>query len=113
MSLADGMGSGAGACRESEKVIELLEQFMEAGFPQETAVRMINSCMLLQNQQQMFSTIDLCMVDLYNAKCDMIKSGASATFIKQENEIEVIGSSAFPAGLIQQSDYESMHRQLT
>lgn len=112
MSLADGMGSGVGACRESEKVIELLEQFLDAGFPQETAVRMINSCMLLQNYQQMFSTIDLSMVDLYNARCDMIKSGAAATFIKQGNEIEVIHSSAFPAGVMQQSDYESMHRQL-
>lgn len=112
MSLADGMGSGAGACQESEKVIELLEQFLDAGFPQETAVRMINSCMLLQNREQMFSTIDLCMVDLYNAKCDIIKSGAASTFICQGNEIEVIGSSAFPAGIMQQSDYESMHRQL-
>ncbi len=112
MSLADGMGSGVGACRESEKVIELLEQFLDAGFPQETAVRMINSCMLLQNYQQMYSTIDLSMVDLYHAGCDMIKSGAAATFIKQGNEIEVIHSSAFPAGVMQQSDYESMHRQL-
>lgn len=113
MSLADGMGSGVGACRESERVIELLEQFLDAGFPQETAVRMINSCMLLQNSQQMFSTIDLCMIDLYNAKCDLIKSGAASTFIKRGNEIEVIRSQAFPAGVMQQSDYESMHRQLT
>lgn len=113
MSLADGMGSGIDACLESEKVIELLEQFLEAGFPQETAVRMINSCMLLQNQQQMFSTIDLCMIDLYNAKCDMIKSGAAATFISSGNEIEVISSNAFPAGLLQQSDYECMQRQLS
>lgn len=112
MSLADGMGSGARACQESETVIELLEQFLDAGFPQETAVRMINSCMLLQNQRQMFSTIDLCMVDLYNAGCDMIKSGAASTFILRGNEIEVIDSCAFPAGVIQQSDYESMHRQL-
>ena len=112
MSLADGMGSGAGACRESEKVIELLEQFLDAGFPQETAVRMINSCMLLQNQQQMFSTIDLCMVDLYNASCDIIKSGAASTFIRRGDEIEVISSGAFPTGVMQQSDYESMHRQL-
>ena len=113
MSLADGMGSGVGACRESEKVIELLEQFLDAGFPQETAVRMINSCMLLQNRQQMFSTIDLCMIDLYNATCDMIKSGAAATFICQGNEIEVIQSNAFPAGVMQQSGYECMHRKLT
>ncbi len=112
MSLADGMGSGVEACRESEKVIELLEQFLDAGFPQETAVRMINSCILLQNQSQMFSTIDLCMVDLYNAGCDLIKSGAASTFLYQGNEIEVISSGGFPAGVMQQSDYESMHRQL-
>ncbi len=112
MSLADGMGSGVRASQESEKVIELLEQFLDAGFPQETAVRMINSCILLQNQSQMFSTIDLCMVDLYNAGCDLIKSGAASTFLYQGNEIEVIPSSAFPTGVMQQSDYESMHRQL-
>lgn len=112
MSLADGMGSGIAACKESERVIELMEQFLEAGFPQETAVRMINSCMLLQNREQMFSTIDLCMVDLYNANCDLIKSGASSTFIKQGSEIEVIRSGSFPSGLLQQSEYESMHRKL-
>lgn len=112
MSLADGMGSGIGACRESERVIELLEQFLEAGFPQETAVRMINSCMLLQNSRQIFSSIDLCMIDLYNATCDLIKSGAAATFIKRGNEIEVLQAKTFPAGVMQQSDYESMHRKL-
>ena len=113
MSLADGMGSGVDACRESEKVIELLEQFLEAGFPQETAVRMINSCMLLQNSSQIYSTIDLCMIDLYNAGCDMIKYGAASTFIKRGNEVEVMQSAGVPAGMIQQADYESMHRQLS
>lgn len=113
MSLADGMGSGVRACQESETVIELLEQFLDAGFPQETAVRMINSCMLLQNRDQMFSTIDLCMVDLYNANCDMIKSGAAATFLCQGSEIEVIQARAFPAGVLQQSDFASIHRQLS
>lgn len=112
MSLADGMGSGVEACRESEKVLDLLEQFLEAGFPQETAVRMINSCMLLQGQDQVFSTIDLCMVDLYHATCDMIKSGAAATFLKHGDEIEVIQADTFPSGVLWQSDYESLHRQL-
>ena len=38
MCLSDGMGSGMEACRESEVVVELLEQFMESGFSQD------NSC---------------------------------------------------------------------
>ena len=37
MCLSDGMGSGMEACRESEVVVELLEQFLESGFSQETA----------------------------------------------------------------------------
>jgi stage II sporulation protein E len=113
MSLADGMGSGAKACRESETVIELLEQFLDAGFPQETAVRLINSCMLLQNRHQTFSTLDLCMVDLYDATCDLIKYGAAATYLLRGNEIEVVDFAGFPAGVMQQSDYGSMHRQLS
>lgn len=112
MSLADGMGSGTAANLESEKVIELLERFLAAGFPQETAVRLLNSGLLLQNNCPVFSTIDLCMVDLYNARCDMMKSGAAASFIRKNGQIEVIRADAFPAGVLQQSDYESLHRQL-
>ncbi|MCC8045331.1 MAG: SpoIIE family protein phosphatase [Clostridiales bacterium] len=112
MSLADGMGSGIEANRESEKVIELLEQFLAAGFPQETAVRMINSGMLLQNNSSGFSTIDLCMVDLYHATCDLIKAGAAPSFIRKNQEIEVIRAGSFPTGVLQHSDYESMHRSL-
>ncbi|MCD7882780.1 MAG: SpoIIE family protein phosphatase [Lachnospiraceae bacterium] len=112
MSLADGMGSGIEANRESEKVIELLEQFLAAGFPQETAVRMINSGMLLQNNSPCFSTIDLCMVDLYHATCDLIKAGAAPSFIRKNQEIEVIRTGSFPTGVLQHSDYESMHRSL-
>ncbi|MCD7761830.1 MAG: SpoIIE family protein phosphatase [Lachnospiraceae bacterium] len=112
MSLADGMGSGTAANLESEKVIELLEQFLAAGFPQESAVRLLNSGMLLQNNSPVFSTIDLCMVDLYNARCDMMKSGAAPSFIRKDGQIEVIRANSFPTGVLQQSNYESMHRQL-
>lgn len=113
MTLADGMGSGVEACRESERVLDLLELFLEAGFPQETAVRMINSCLLLQGQSQVFSTIDLCMVDLHHATCDMIKSGACATFLKRGEDVEMISAETFPTGVLWQSDYESLHRQLS
>ena len=34
VALSDGMGSGEKACRESTLVIELLEELLEAGFPE-------------------------------------------------------------------------------
>ena len=48
MCLSDGMGSGMEASKESETVVELLEQFVTSGFSRETAVRMVNSALILQ-----------------------------------------------------------------
>lgn len=65
MCLSDGMGSGMEACRESEEVVDLLEQFLESGFSQETAAKMVNAALVLKGQEGMFSTMDICAVDLY------------------------------------------------
>lgn len=83
MCLSDGMGSGMDACRESEIVVELLEQFLESGFSQETAARMVNSALVLNGREGMFSTVDICAVDLYTGICEFLKAGAAATFIRR------------------------------
>lgn len=113
MSLADGMGTGVEACQESEKVIELLEQFLDAGFSQDTAMRMINASMVMQDHMRIFSTIDLCMVDLYRGNCCMIKAGACPTILRRGEELEVISCQALPAGMLQTPDYETVNRQLS
>ena len=68
-SLSDGMGTGLNAYQESEKVVDLLEQFLEAGFSKETAVKMINSALVLRDQGKTFSTIDISSIDLYSGVC--------------------------------------------
>ena len=73
---------------------------------------MIHSCMLLQNTQERYSTIDLCMVDLYEGDCDFLKSGAAPTFLKYGEEIEVLQPAAMPPGILQQPDYARTHRKL-
>lgn len=112
MSLADGMGTGQGAYEESESVIELLEQFMEAGFRKESAIKLINSIMVLRDKEESFSTIDLTIINLYTGFCDFIKMGAAATFLKKAGEVEVIHSTTLPAGIIQKADYEIITKKL-
>ena len=51
MCLSDGMGSGLEACRESENVVDMLEQFVDSGFTGETAARMVNSVLNLQTRE--------------------------------------------------------------
>ena len=112
MCLSDGMGSGMDACRESEIVVELLEQFLESGFTQEAAARMVNSALVLKGQEGMFSTVDICAVDLYTGICEFLKAGAASTFIKRDHWVEAISSESLAAGLVQRMDFDMASRKL-
>lgn len=111
-SLSDGMGTGLNAYQESEKVVDLLEQFMEAGFSKEAAVKMINSALVVRNQGKSFSTIDISSIDLYSGVCEFLKSGAASSFIRRGNWVESITSTSLPAGIFQQTDVEKSCRKL-
>lgn len=111
-ALSDGMGSGVTAYKESERVIDLLEQFLEAGFTKETAVRMINSALIVRSDAQVFSTIDISSLDLYTGICEFLKVGASTTFIRRENWVETISSTSFPAGVFHKLDLDSSSKKL-
>lgn len=111
-SLSDGMGTGLNAYQESEKVVDLLEQFLEAGFSKEAAVKMINSALVLRSDGKTFSTIDIASVDLYSGVCEFLKIGAAASFIKRGNWVESITSTSLPAGIFQQTDCEKTSRKL-
>ena len=112
MCLSDGMGSGMDACRESEIVVELLEQFMESGFSQEAAARMVNSALVLNGRDGMFSTVDICAVDLYTGICEFLKAGAAATFIRRDHWVETITSESLAAGLVQRIEFDTASRKL-
>ncbi|MDD3279121.1 MAG: SpoIIE family protein phosphatase [Lachnospiraceae bacterium] len=112
MCLSDGMGSGLDANRESETVVELMEEYLASGFSKETAARMINSALVLQRGDGMFSTVDLCSVNLYSGVCDFLKAGACTTFIKRDQWVEAISSTSIAAGLTQQLDYDTATKKV-
>ncbi len=112
LALSDGMGSGLGACKESEMVIELIEKFLETGFQKETAIRMMNSAMVIQGDEGSFSTVDLASMDLYTGRCEFYKIGAAPAFIKRGKQVECISSASLPAGIFHHLDIEKSVRQL-
>lgn len=102
LALSDGMGTGEAAARESRAAIELLEQFTEAGFEKELAVRMINSALLLRRREETYATLDICHVDLYHARAEFIKLGAVSSYIWRGNRIISLRSVSLPAGILKQ-----------
>ena len=110
--LSDGMGSGIRACKESEMVIELIEKFLEAGFQKETAIRMMNSAMVIQGEDGMYSTVDMAAVDLYSGSCEFYKIGAAPAFIKHGKQVDIVTSASLPAGIFQQIEIEKTSTKL-
>lgn len=112
LGLSDGMGSGAAACKESEMVLDLVERFLEAGFSVETAIKMMNSAMVMKGENDLYSTVDLCKINLYSGTAKFYKIGAAATFIKKENEVLCISSKSLPVGAETQIEIETEERAL-
>lgn len=112
MILSDGMGTGERASEESELVIELLEEFLEAGFSEKSAIKLINSILVVNSDDQTVSTLDISSINLFTGVCNFIKIGASTTFIKRNGWIETIQSTNLPVGMFNEIDIEGSEKKL-
>lgn len=112
IALSDGMGTGKDAGDESEAVMSLLEQMIEAGFKAETAIKLINSSLVLKSDKQTFSTIDMSIINLFSGMCEFIKIGAAAAFIKRDHWVETISSTTLPIGMFGSVDYDTVTKKL-
>lgn len=113
LALSDGMGSGSKARAESSATIELLEEFMQAGFSKDLAINMINSVLLLKSSKESFATLDICNIDLYTGICEFIKIGAVATFLVHNGKVEVIQSNSLPVGILNNIQPEVRQKKLS
>ncbi|MEF9959788.1 MAG: SpoIIE family protein phosphatase [Niameybacter sp.] len=112
LALADGMGSGRVAYDESAATIEMLEDFMESGFRRDLAVRMINSALILNDDDEVFSTIDITLVDRKTGVAEFLKAGAATSFILHNGEVVPIRMNSLPIGIVKEVDLEVKQVQL-
>lgn len=98
--LADGMGSGEMADFQSNIVIKLSKKLLASGFNIPTCVRLINDILLANADKDTFSTIDLCIINLYTGTAHFAKTGASVSYLKSHNTLDVVNAASLPAGLV-------------
>ncbi len=98
--LADGMGSGEAARKESALTCRLLRQFLEAGIEPEAALKTLNSAMALRGTETgSFTTIDLCVFDAAGGAVAFYKYGAAPSYLKKGGTVRRITGGSLPAGL--------------
>lgn len=110
--LADGMGTGPEAREESRYVVELMEQFLEAGFREEETVRLANSMLTFGRERSAYSSFDLFSLHMYSGLLKMIKSGSGATFLVRRNQVEIAASKTPPAGFFWEVEFDVLYKKL-
>ena len=111
-AIADGCGSGKRAFIESRMVIELMENCIDAGFEERTAIDFINSAYINGGGRGNPVTRDMSVVDCQSGIMHCIKLGAVSTFIKRDGWVEIIKSSTLPMGVLEQVDYDCTDKKL-
>ncbi len=102
-ALCDGMGSGTKAEETSSTAIGLLENFYKAGFDKEIIISSVNKLLSL-GKDEVFSALDLCVLDVREGVGDFIKMGAPESYIKHKDTTQIVQIGALPLGIIQNAD---------
>ena len=99
--LSDGMGSGEDAARGSIEVVRILERFLRSGVRPETAMKILNSVMLLKNGENWgYSTADLMCIDLFTGETCFYKYGAAPSYVKNGKNIRRVKCESMATGIM-------------
>lgn len=99
LALCDGMGSGRSAHKMSAMTLGLIENFYKVGFDNDIILESVNKLLAITNQEN-YSTLDVCLLDLNKQIADFIKVGSPFGIVKRDNNIEVIEGGALPIGAL-------------
>jgi stage II sporulation protein E len=106
LAISDGMGSGPEAMKSSKIAIKMLERLLTSGFDKTTSMKLINSTLESTLKDDMYATLDIEVLDLFNGTMEFMKNGAPATYLKRDKTVQLLRSNTLPAGAVENVDLE-------
>ena len=104
LALSDGMGSGPEAMKSSKIAVKMLERLLAAGFEKDVSLKLINSTLSANTEEDMYATLDIEILDLFNGNMEFIKNGACPTYVKRGREVQLLKSVSLPTGILNDVD---------
>ena len=80
------------------------ELLLEAGYTRRQAITAVNGIMLNAcGDEECFTTVDLCDVDLWNGAVILEKLGACATWVVRGDRLKKVEASSLPLGIMEEA----------
>jgi len=112
IAISDGMGNGEKAHYESNETLMLLKKILQSGIEEKVAIKSVNSILTLRTTDEIFSTLDLAIIDLKDAHSKFLKIGSSPSFVKRGDRVFKIEASNLPIGIVQDFEVDVVSEQL-
>ncbi len=103
--LSDGMGNGKRAAIDSLMACLTFKKLIESGFGMKAALKILNLSFAVKSKEETFATIDSCDINLYSGDVKFLKAGASASYVKSDDNVSVILNKSLPVGIIRNLDF--------
>ena len=100
VAVSDGMGSGKAAKEESSQALKLLSKFSSSGFDAGLSAGILNSVLLGRGDGELFTTLDVCCINMYTGRGRLVKNGGSTAFIIRDGKVTSIRSTSLPIGIL-------------
>lgn len=103
--ISDGMGQGGRAAIDGAMGAGLLSKLLAAGFGFDSALKVVNSALLVKSGDESLATLDCACIDLFTGRAELYKAGAPATYIVKGNRITKCELSSMPAGILRNIEF--------
>lgn len=101
LALSDGMGNGEEAGRESETMLRLIKQGLEAGFVRRQLFDLVNDLMRSCKGEERYATLDLCLIDLKTGDASFDKLGACPSYLIRQGKCRRLEGGTLPVGILE------------
>lgn len=112
LAISDGMGNGKRAHIESKETLQLLQKILQSGIKEKVAIKSVNSVLSLRTTDEIFTTLDLAMVDLQTAVVTFLKIGSAPSYIKRANKVMKVQSNNLPMGMFLDFEVDVVSEEL-
>lgn len=102
--ISDGMGTGSRAAIDATMTATLFEKLLSCGFSFESALKMVNSALMVKSTDESLATVDGLCINIYTGQADFYKAGAAQSFIRHGKAITPIEEASMPIGIIRNTE---------
>lgn len=103
--ISDGMGSGGRAAVDGAMASGIFSQLVKAGIGFDTALKIVNSALVVKSGDESLATIDVAVLDLFSGCVELRKAGAPVTILRQDGQAKRIDAPSLPVGILNDAHF--------